>query len=164
MTASANNGGLYPASWAGNSGEGSSLYLRIPVQEEQLYRNTPLTDNYISCSFLAVLGGIARLEKLSLESGDGEIESPSAASIEAGRRIARHLDFYNLSPSRISNSAEGGIALAFYHGHRFAGIEVLNDASVTAITSDYAGKIEAWDVDLMNLKGTADRIREHLEA
>jgi hypothetical protein len=157
-------GQLYRIMGTENSGGNSFTYLCSPLNVERPYRGSPLEEIYISSSALHSLVRLDGFNSLPQDWGDGELERPSPTSIKICKEIVRQLDFHGLSPSRISASAEGGVALGFYRNRRYAGIEVLNDESVTALTSDFSGKIEAWDVDLKNLRGTADRIREHLEA
>jgi hypothetical protein len=142
------NGGSYQPLRVDNLKAGTYFCHFVPAKQGSFNRNFQL---------VYILG-------LSPSWGDGEIERPNPAAIKIAKGLVNQLDFFQLSPSRISASAEGGIALGFYRNSRYAGIEVLNDSSVTALTSDLAGTIKVWDVDLMNLNGTVDQIREHLEA
>jgi WD40 repeat protein len=154
------NGGSYQPLRVDNLKAGTYFCHFVPAKQGSFNRNFQLV--YISNSALLSLAALDRFLGLSPSWGDGERPNPAAIKIAKG--LVNQLDFFQLSPSRISASAEGGIALGFYRNSRYAGIEVLNDSSVTALTSDLAGTIKVWDVDLMNLNGTVDQIREHLEA
>ncbi len=171
LTYDADRGTVTTANWQCYSAlrEENSGNLRWPytsslVQGERLRRGAHRERRYFSSALLDTLASIAKVEDLPSDWGDGQIERPSVAAIKAAKEIAKQFDYYSLSPSRVSASVEGGIVLGFrFHG-RYAGIEVSNSGEIIGLLSNYAGKIEAWDVDMNALKGTAERVSEHLNS
>lgn len=142
----------------------SGYYFSIDVKEAGLFRGCPLEGSYISSSVLALLTRISNLLKESDNQMDKEAEHPNSIAVSRSLTLVRQLGYWELLPSRISPSVEGGVVLGFRKNGHYAGIEVSNDGEVIGLTTDYAGKINVWDVDLNALKGTIDRVSEHLNA
>jgi hypothetical protein len=90
---------------------------------------------------------------------------PTPASIEAARRIAEVALSIGLEPSKICPSAEGGTAVAFVRGdkyaHLYADVECLNTGEITAVTSDRKN-VEAWEVTEGEIRAACEKIRSFL--
>jgi hypothetical protein len=73
---------------------------------------------------------------------------PSPVAIEKARSIIFALDAEEemLVPSRIAPVADGGVAITFGEGSRYARVECTEDGDVVAATSDGHGNVDVWDV------------------
>ena len=73
------------------------------------------------------------------------------------------LESVPLVPTRIVPSAEGGIAVCFVHGDRYADLECLNSGEILAVT--YRGVAEplVWEVapESATLRTAIEHIRAH---
>jgi hypothetical protein len=104
------------------------------------------------------LGQVRTLRRRSREMN---IPQPDNNAINSVTEILIKLNEIGLIPTRLSPSAEGGIAVGFRNAQRFADIEVLNTGEISALTSDGQGNIEAWDFDPSAVKQTLEKIRSY---
>lgn len=78
-------------------------------------------------------------------------EAPEEAAIGRMRRIINRIQRYNLVPSSIDASAEGGVCVSFRHGEKYADIECFNNGEVLAVTSLNEGDAEVWEIADLDL-------------
>ena len=71
-------------------------------------------------------------------------EPPSQAAITKAKQIAKQL---TLQPTKITPSAEGGVAITFIKGRRYADIECFNEGSVVAGISSGNGRPACWELN-----------------
>ena len=89
--------------------------------------------------------------------------APSPTARENARRVLENLAENSPDPSRISPSAEGGIAITFARGGKIATVECSNSGAISAVRSDRVQEPEAWDVaGEMGLRDTLQRIAAFL--
>jgi len=89
---------------------------------------------------------------------------PSAWAIKEAREILEQLQTENLLPARVVASAEGGVALCFVRGDKYADIETLNSGEILGVVANRRDRPSVWEVQ-QNARGFASaaaRIREFL--
>ena len=97
-------------------------------------------------------------------------EAPNDAARQSAGRVLDLLEEYLLPPSRVSPSAEGGIALLFLGGNgdgeKRAGIELYNTGEAVAATWSGQDAPTVWDLDGSEslFKKAIEQIRVHLAA
>lgn len=72
--------------------------------------------------------------------------APNAIAASKAQRIVAELTGLQLASRRIVASAEGGIAIAFSQGRKYADIETLNSGTVLAVMSGDGLEPEVWEV------------------
>lgn len=77
--------------------------------------------------------------------------------------LLKNQDF---SPTRIVASAEGGIAICFVKGDKYADVEFLNTGEILGVQSDRRSRPVAWEIDqnARDFTRAAVWIREFFEA
>jgi len=101
---------------------------------------------------------VNRLGERTSEAG-AEDETPNALAMARAQEVLGVLADEDLSPTHTVASAEGGVALCFIEGGKYADIECLNTGNVLASTSDGTSRPDVWEVDQNGLRQTAARIR-----
>ena len=90
--------------------------------------------------------------------------APSATSIENVVRILEHMRFFDLALAKLVPSAEGGIAICFAKGDRYADIEATNDGSILGVR--YVGMHSPVLIEVNESDASIDaalaEIREHI--
>lgn len=66
------------------------------------------------------------------------------------------------TPTRIVASAEGGIAITFRDGSKYADIETLNTGIILAVLSDRTTTPIVWQVEKQHIRETLGRIRDFI--
>jgi hypothetical protein len=91
-------------------------------------------------------------------------EPPRPQTLHRALELLVHLEQRSFVPTRVVPSAEGGVAVFFMRGDRYADIEFLNTGEVLAVT--YVGKAEpdVWEITEEPLEPAVERIRKHLAA
>jgi hypothetical protein len=91
-------------------------------------------------------------------------EPPTTETIAHALKLLIRLQREAFTPTRIVPSSEGGVAVFFTRGGRYADIEFLNTGEVLAVT--YTGKAEpdVWEITGEPLEPDIRRIRNHLTA
>jgi hypothetical protein len=64
----------------------------------------------------------------------------AAATLEQLRRI-------QFPPSRVVESAEGGIAICFVNGNKYSDLECLNTGEILGVTSNRKDRPVAWEIN-----------------
>lgn len=107
---------------------------------------------------------MAALAKLP-DGWDGDdAPAPSAFSIDRASRIMRVLQSSDLIPSRIDASVEGGVAISFEVGQKYADFECFNTGELVASTWDRPNEPNIWDLSVQgdDIARAASKIREFL--
>ena len=90
-------------------------------------------------------------------------EAPNDFSKRCAIIIVEMLKSFGIRPTEVSASAEGGVAILFLDGDRYADIECLNCGEILAVT--YTGKQQpiVWEVEKTDtaITDTLGRIRDH---
>ncbi len=76
-----------------------------------------------------------------------ETVPPNQVAIDNARALLDRLRARHVRPDRVFPSAEGGIALTFQAGRRYADFECANTGSITRVFSNGAGNVTARAVD-----------------
>lgn len=91
-------------------------------------------------------------------------DPPNATALHGARRVLELLFDYDICPSAISASCEGGVLVTFEHGKMQASIEADNDGDMVAVLSDGVGQPEAWMVaGDSGIRHTLERFSNHLD-
>jgi len=94
-----------------------------------------------------------------------DAERPSTESLAWAQAVLRQLVGRHLSPTRIVASVEGGTAICFVDGKKYADIESLNSGVILGVLSDKRGRPIVWEVE-PNARGitrAVDRIRAFID-
>jgi len=75
-------------------------------------------------------------------------ELPTKDSAVKAAVILEWMADHNIHPDRIVASAEGGIALCWFRGNKYADVECLNTGEVLCVISDRKNKPIVWMVEL----------------
>lgn len=90
-----------------------------------------------------------------------QTERPHDIAIEWARYILQTFEDDNLPPTRVVASAEGGIAICFIKGNKYADIECLNNGEILGVTSNRRDRPTVWEVlaDASEIARATARIR-----
>ncbi len=119
------------------------------------------------CLNASYLEMFLRLEGLEDDWDGYGTAAPSDEAIRKAKRCVCELARLGRFPSKIGASAEGGVGIVFRTGiGRYAEIEVFNDGAAIACAVNGRDDPDPaiWDVDLEDLKPTAERIRAFIDA
>ncbi len=94
---------------------------------------------------------------------DSNVEPSNAAATATCERVRQAFLASGMTPSGVSNSGEGGMGVYFISGERYADVECLNSGEVMAATFSNGNDAHVWDVEIDEIGGTIDQIREHLK-
>lgn len=108
------------------------------------------------------VGGLARLPKGWDSYG---ADPPNETAIKTSSDFIGILRDYQLRPTKVSPSAEGGVGICFERDDKYADIEFLNDGDVVAVKYRGQSDPEVWEVAKKRKAyvESISRIREHLE-
>lgn len=98
---------------------------------------------------------------------DGDdAEAPNAMAVNRARRVLDRLFAFNLKPSRVVASADGGVGLLFSgKERRYADIECLNTGEMLAVTSDRVSEPQVWTIGAdSSLEDSITRISSFINA
>lgn len=90
-----------------------------------------------------------KLKKLQADSTlwPSEAEQPSADALGWGRSILLRLFACDVLPARVIASAEGGVAVCFVDGDRYADIESHNSGVILGVLSNKRNRPTVWEVE-----------------
>ncbi|GEM_PF-3884454 len=111
----------------------------------------------------------AQLRRMETRSAQGDAETgsaPNAAALEHARRALDAMHQINLAPKKIVATGEGGVAVCFSGGSRYADVEFSNTGEIVAITKGGPGGRQLWAVgdDSASLIAALRRIQEFMAA
>jgi len=84
-------------------------------------------------------------EKASLRPNNEE--SPSDESIIWSYLVIQQFEAIGIPPSQVVASAEGGTAVCFVAGNKYADIESLNSGTLLGVISDKRNRPNVWEVE-----------------
>jgi hypothetical protein len=95
-----------------------------------------------------------------------EDEVPSEIAIQQSILALSIFKRHAALPSRITASLDGGVAICFVAGDRYADIECLNDGQILAVTTSRRERPVVWDVggDQLSIEHACRRIRTFIDA
>ncbi len=130
---------------------------------ERIYRSTYWTN---SARFEEARQQLSSTASLERDWDTYGAEPPSDQARQGAASILDALEAAALPPSRISPSAEGGVAVSFVEGDKRALIEIYNTGEAAAATYSDEGSPVVWELDgtPSSVKGAIERIRVHLAA
>lgn len=110
----------------------------------------------------------ARLDRISKDQSlwPSSADPPSGLAIDWARVVLQQLTGEKLAPARVVASAEGGIAICFIDGDKYADIECLNSGVILGVTSNRRDRPVAWEVEqsARSLARACERIRQFLHS
>jgi len=93
-------------------------------------------------------------------------EAPKDFTVWWAEYVLRELRLMELLPTRVVASAEGGVAVCFVNGDKYADVECLNTGSILGVISNRHHRPLVWEVECSS-RGIAQaviRIREFLDS
>lgn len=122
------------------------------------YENAELDEDF--APHFAKLRAIGRNPSLWPEGSD----APSDLAKFWAKVTLRQLKYDMLLPSRVVASAEGGVAICFRTGDKYADIECFNDGAILCAISNDRDKPIIWEIEPVasNLARASARIRGFL--
>jgi hypothetical protein len=104
------------------------------------------------------------IDQLQALSTDSRAEPASSSALECAREVLRQLEMGSLHPIKISNAAEGGVAICFANREKYADIECLNSGEILGVISNRRDHPIVWEVEPRSggIAGAIARIREFL--
>jgi hypothetical protein len=88
-------------------------------------------------------------------------ESPNETSLNRAAQTLTQLQDRLFVPTKIVPSSEGGVAICFIQGDRYADIEFLNTGENLAVTYSEAEEPNVWSIEDGMMELTIDRIQRH---
>lgn len=76
-----------------------------------------------------------------------EDNPPSVESVAWARQVVQKLESYDLPPTKVVASAEGGAAVCLVSGSRYADIESLNTGAILGVLSDKRNRPFVWEIE-----------------
>jgi hypothetical protein len=91
-------------------------------------------------------------------------EKPSETAIAWASDMLNQLKVDQLPPTRVVASAEGGVAICFVHGDKYADVEFLNTGEILGVVSNRRDRPVVWEVDRNSagLARASARVREFM--
>jgi hypothetical protein len=137
----------------------------LPIEVTRISRERELAyllNMYLRPKFQKAQKDLNDMSDLSWNWDTYGADPPAPQTINQALELLVHLEQRSFAPTRVVPSAEGGVAVLFTRGDRYADIEFLNTGEVLAVT--YAGKAEpdVWEIAQEPLEPTVERIRNHL--
>jgi len=96
----------------------------------------------------------------------GGAEAPTANAQAFASVLLNELQANRIVPTRVVASAEGGVAICFVNGDKYADVEFLNSGEILGVVSNRRDKPIVWAIDPSSreLAGAAHRISKFLDA
>lgn len=93
-------------------------------------------------------------------------EQPSEYAVGWASAMLDQLSTDELVPARVVASAEGGVAICFINGNKYADIEFLNTGEILGVLSNGRDRPVVWEVDASSagMAGASARIRDFIQA
>jgi hypothetical protein len=137
--------------WVLRSGEQATIVAESRPPRRQRH---PPFNKYIS--------GIAHIRQIV----EADVDSPTESAAYWAAIAWKELEKAGLSPDRIMTSAEGGIAICFIKGDKYADIECLNTGENLGVTSNRKDRPTVWEIEPSeaDISQAALRIRKFLES
>jgi hypothetical protein len=91
-------------------------------------------------------------------------EKPSEAAVDRALAMLDQLAHDQVPPTRVVASAEGGVAICFVRGEKYADVEFLNTGEILGVVSNRRDRPVVWEVD-QNSPGLAQasaRVRDFI--
>ncbi len=107
---------------------------------------------------------LKRLEELKSKWDGYSAEKPNNLAISKARNILNTLRELDISPRAILPSAEGGVAICFTEGNRYADIECFNDGDILIGLSDPQSSPKVYETSMDNINKEILNIHGYLEA
>ena len=74
-------------------------------------------------------------------------EPPKPPTVESALIALHQLMQDMVTPTQVVASAEGGVAICFVRGEKYADIECLNDGTILGVTSNRRDRPMVWEID-----------------
>ena len=74
-------------------------------------------------------------------------EIPSETSLKWAATILQHLRDVSFPPTKVTASAEGGVAICFIQGDAYSDFECLNTGEILGVTSNRKDRPSVWEVE-----------------
>jgi hypothetical protein len=93
-------------------------------------------------------------------------EKPSEGAIAWASAMLEQLLVDEIPPTRLVASAEGGVAICFVNGDKYADVEFLNTGEILGVVSNRRDRPVAWEVgaNSSGMAGASARIRDFIYA
>jgi hypothetical protein len=92
-------------------------------------------------------------------------ERPSDGTIAWASAMLEQLLVDEFPPTRVVASAEGGVAICFVNGNKYADVEFLNTGEILGVVSNRRDRPIAWEVgpNSAGMSGASARIRDFIQ-
>jgi hypothetical protein len=87
---------------------------------------------------------------------------PERSALVPAKQAIRVAHEIGLDPVQVVPASEGGVALCFTQGDKYADLEFLNDGNVFSAVTDRQGFRQVWPVAVNQIREALERIREFL--
>jgi hypothetical protein len=126
---------------------------------------SPATNQYAGRPFDQHFAKLQAVTKERALWPDGA-ERPSEVAAAWASAMLRQLLIDSLLPTRVVASAEGGVAICFITGDKYADIEFLNTGKILGVISYRRDRPRAWEIEesALGIARASLRIREFLDA
>lgn len=114
-------------------------------------KSATTTNGYVAASgFAAELA--VHYEKLDALAVDPSLwprgaDGPGTAAIQTAKGVLIQISEATASPARVVASAEGGVAICFVCGDKYADIECLNSGEILGVTTNRRDLPTAWELE-----------------
>lgn len=109
---------------------------------------------------------VAKLESLvdNVSLAPRGAPAPELKAIELARIILNRFHKISAMPDKIVATAEGGAAICFAEGDKYADIECLNGGAVLGVTTDRRGRPDVWEISQTSfgIGSACSRIKEFI--
>jgi hypothetical protein len=145
----------------------SKRHLRINGAEPPQTSTSTVVDyamNLLSTfTFFSLTQKLLRLRQLSANWDSYNAEPPNEAALARAQQLLLRFFERGIVPTDVVPSSEGGVAITFNHGERYADLECLNSGETLAVTAVGNEQPRAWEVENggITVFDTLERIRVH---
>lgn len=148
-------------------------YVTAPVREEvnrnYIRRSVSrqiTTNEYSNISKKKFLSHIHKLKEIAeIKNQSPEIDdAPSREALFFANLVIEQLQRDELAPAKIVESVDGGVAICFVAGDKYADIECLNTGEILGVTTNRRDRPSVWEIkqNASEIARATERIREFI--
>jgi hypothetical protein len=133
---------------------------------EDVYKTSYFRDLQLSPIFNEAYERLRRMANLRQNWDTYGAEPPNLGARSSASRVISILESVAMPPTKVVPSSEGGVAICFIEGSRYADIECLNTGETLAVVYVGTGEPHAWEIQAQDqaLTGAIEQIRAHFAA
>ena len=149
-----------------NSFDNKSSQIIKPKENTIDVNNSSVTTKYYDISGKDFLEHIEKLKAIETDLSliPEHADKPNMQALGLAWVIIRQLWKVEVPPTKVVASAEGGVAVYFVAGQKYADIECLNSGEILGVTTNRRDRPNVWEIEPSSseIARAIERVREFL--